>query len=171
MLFDIKKKEKKIFGMELSEATRDILKTFAINYSEIGDNTFKIINSLPEFVDVPVTTLREQYEKYAKIIYRRYIIKSVAEIVGEYAAIGIIIKNTVDIAYDAGINAGVKATLDTPVVKELQKQTRYRTFDDIYHEALNEGQAVITCDFDDGSYKKYIIATIQDEIPEIKKEA
>ena len=171
MLFDIKKKEKKIFGTELSDSTREILTAFAIKYSEIGEEHFEVLSVLPDFAEVPDNILREQYYKYAKVVYRRYILKSIAGIAVETAALIVTVKNIADIAYDVGVKDGAKDALNTPAVKELEKQTKYRVFDDIYHEAQKEGQAVITCDFDDGSHKEYIVATIQDEIPEVKKEA
>ena len=173
MLFSIKKKEKKIFGTELSDTTRSILRTFAFESGgdlTLDDEQLEVICGLPDFREVPDEIIKKEYEQYAKIVRRRWLIKSIFEIVFETIVVGYTCKKAIDRAFDKGVEAGAKETLNTPALKELRKDIQYRIIDDMYHEAQQDGISVITCNHD-GETKEYLVTTIQDTYPEIKKEA
>ena len=172
-MFSIKKKEKKIFGAELSDTTRSILRTFAFESSgdlNLNEEQLEVVCGLPDFREVPDEIIKKEYEQYAKIVRRRWLIKSILEIVFETIVVGYTCKKAIDRAFDRGAEAGMQEALKTPAVNELKKDVRYRVYDDLYHEASQEGQAVVSCRHGDDT-KEYLVITISDTDPKANKEA
>ena len=162
MLFSIKKKEKKIFGMELSETTRAVITTFAKNGAGLTEEEFEVISCLHDFDNVPDDILKEEVLRYIKVIRRRIIICTILSVVVEAG----FLYSIFDLMIAYGEKRGMEKVLNSDAYKQLQEDAKQELLDDMYQTCkhTDENMSVVTLNHDDGS-QEFLVATMQDTDP------
>ena len=163
MLFSIKKKEKKIFGFELSDTSRSVIVGFAkSNNTELTDDQFDVISCLHDFDEVSDSIARSEVNKYIKVIRRRILICNILSFLFEAG----ILYTMFDLMIAYGEKRGMEKTLNSDAYKKLQEDARQALLDDMYEDCkhTDENMAVVTLNHDDGS-QEFLVATMQDTDP------
>lgn len=160
MVFSIKKKEKKIFGMELSETTRDVITTFAKNGVGLTEEEFEVVSCLHDFDNIPDNVLKEEVLKYIKVIRRRIIICAILSVVVEAG----FLYSIFDLMIAYGESRGMKAVLNSDICDRIQNDVKIRMLDSMYEDCKHSDVSVATIVYDDGK-EEYLVSTLQDTDP------
>lgn len=160
MVFSIKKKEKKIFGMELSETTRAVITTFAKNGAGLTEEEFEVVSCLHDFDNVPDDVLKGEVLRYIKVIRRRIIICAILSVVFEAG----FLYSLFDLMIAYGESRGMKKVLNSDAYKQLQEDARIRMLDSMYEDCKHSDVSVATIVYDDGK-EEYLVSTLQDTDP------
>ena len=166
MLFSIKRKEKKIFGMELSETTRTVIIAFAKNGAGLTEEEFEVVSCLHDFDCIPDDVLKGEVLKYIKVIRRRIIICAILSVIVEAG----FLYSVFDLMIAYGEKRGMEKTLNSDAYKQLQEDAKLELLDNMYEDCkhTDENMSVVTLNHDDGS-QEFLVATMQDTDP--RKEA
>lgn len=160
MVFSIKKKEKKIFGMELSETTRAVITTFAKNGAGLTEEEFEVVSCLHDFDNIPDDVLKEEVLRYIKVIRRRIIICAILSVVFEAG----FLYSIFDLMIAYGESRGMKMVLNSDVCDRIQNDARIRMLDSMYEDCKHSDVSVATIVYDDGK-EEYLVSTLQDTDP------
>lgn len=151
------KKEKKVFGNELSEKVRNVIRTTYVSFkwepNEIRD--FLIDEGKVEDISL------ENLTKYCKWLKRLYVIDTILWCA---SIIGIIVWCAFK-CFHIGAEAGFERALHSDVYKEVAKQSRIHQLEVIRQGFLEDGKGVTKIDFTNGD-TEYMISTFQAEVPE-----
>lgn len=160
MVFSIKKKEKKIFGMELSETTRAVITTFAKNGAGLTEEEFEVVSCLHDFDNVPDDVLNGEVLRYIKVIRRRIIICAILSVVFEAG----FLYSIFDLMVAYGESRGMKTVLNSDICDRIQNDARIRMLDSMYEDCKHSNVSVATIVYDDGK-EEYLVSTLQDTDP------
>lgn len=160
MVFSIKKKEKKIFGMELSETTRAVITTFAKNGAGLTEEEFEVVSCLHDFDNVPDDVLNGEVLRYIKVIRRRIIICAILSVVFEAG----FLYSIFDLMVAYGESRGMKTVLNSDICDRIQNDARIRMLDSMYEDCKHSDVSVATIVYDDGK-EEYLVSTLQDTDP------
>jgi len=160
MVFSIKKKEKKIFGMELSETTRAVITTFAKNGAGLTEEEFEVVSCLHDFDNVPDDVLKGEVLRYIKVIRRRIIICAILSVVFEAG----FLYSIFDLMVAYGESRGMKTVLNSDICDRIQNDARIRMLDSMYEDCKHSDVSVATIVYDDGK-EEYLVSTLQDTDP------
>lgn len=160
MVFSIKKKEKKIFGMELSETTRTVITAFAKNGAGLTQEEFEVVSCLHDFDSIPDNVLKGEVLRYIKVIRRRIIICAILSVVVEAG----FLYSLFDLMVAYGESRGMKTVLNSDICDRIQKDARIRMLDSMYEDCKHADVSVATIVYDDGK-EEYLVSTLQDTDP------
>jgi hypothetical protein len=165
MLFDIKKKEQKIFGFELSDGTRAVIKMLSEGSKTPVSEAMEVVSICKEFDQIPDDELEKDLEKYMKIIRRRYIIRNIADIGFTCGTIAY----TSYLCYNLGVTSGVKAALSSDAYNNVRDNAKEELLDELETKALEDGQAAVKHNLNDGS-ERWLVCHVENEKPECYNE-